>query len=158
MKVVFVCLGNICRSPAAEGVFIDLLEKKNLTGSYVVDSAGTGSWHIGELPDARMREHAKERGIDLKSRSRQFKAEDFDHFDHIIVMDKSNEQNVKAMTNLTENHAKVRQMASFAKNHSEEEVPDPYYGGAAGFEKVLDLVTDGCEELLRELEEKRTKS
>jgi protein-tyrosine phosphatase len=157
MKVVFVCLGNICRSPAAEGVFLDLLVKKNLTDHYVVDSAGTGSWHVGELPDARMREHAKKRGIDLKSRSRQFKPEDFDLFDYIVVMDKSNYQNVTALTKKDENIEKVVEMASYAKSHDENEVPDPYYGGDQGFEKVLDMVTEGCEELLSELEQKRNQ-
>lgn len=158
MKVVFVCLGNICRSPAAEGVFLDLLVKQNLTDHYVVDSAGTGSWHVGELADSRMREHAKRRGIELKSRSRQFKPEDFDHFDYIVVMDKSNYTNVVSLTKKQENIDKVIEMATLAKSHPETEVPDPYYGGDQGFENVLDIVTDGSVELLKMLEQKRTQA
>lgn len=148
MKVLFVCLGNICRSPAAEGVFLHLIQEKGLSNSFEVDSAGTSSVHSGERADPRMREHALKRGIELPSRARQFKREDFKHFDSIVVMDDSNYRNVVGLAENNTDIEKVIKMASFCPLSGESEVPDPYYGGAAGFEKVLDMVTEGSENLL----------
>jgi protein-tyrosine phosphatase len=149
MKVLFVCLGNICRSPAAEGVFLHLLQQKGLTDSFQVDSAGTSSFHNGERADERMREHALKRGIELPSRARQFVSKDFQRFDHIVVMDDSNFENCKKLVMHVEEIEKIIKMAAFCPESGENEVPDPYYGGAAGFEKVIDMVTEGCENLLK---------
>lgn len=149
MKVLFVCLGNICRSPAAEGVFIHLIAEKGISDEFEVDSAGTSSFHVGERADSRMREHASMRGIELPSRARQFIAQDFKDFDAIIVMDDSNYQNCVRLASNDEQKEKVIKMADFCPKSGESEVPDPYYGGAAGFEKVLDMVHEGCENLLK---------
>lgn len=157
MKVLFVCLGNICRSPAAEGVFLHLLKEKGLSEHFEVDSAGTSSFHVGERADPRMREHAKKRGIELPSRARQFVARDFDDFDAIVVMDESNYRNCLALAEEKEGQGvlkekikeKLLKMADFCPQSGLSEVPDPYYGGAAGFEKVLDMVQEGSENLLK---------
>tara|TARA_B100000927_G_C16245357_1_gene381217 strand:+ start:89 stop:562 length:474 start_codon:yes stop_codon:yes gene_type:complete len=139
-KILFVCLGNICRSPAAEGVFLDLISQKNLSHEFEVDSAGTGDWHIGELPDKRMREAASRRGVELTSRARQFKRTDFEKFDLIIVMDNSNFKNVFSMVSKEEHKAKLRKFTEFSSSSEYDIVPDPYFGGNEGFEEVLDLV------------------
>ena len=138
-KILFVCLGNICRSPAAEGVFLDLIIKKNLQAKFEVDSAGTGDWHIGELPDKRMRSAALSRGIELTSRARQFKKDDFDKFDLVIVMDDSNFKNVCSLASNELHKSKVRKFTDFSTS-GDGIVPDPYFGGDEGFEEVLDLV------------------
>lgn len=148
MKVLFVCLGNICRSPAAEGVFLHILEERGLSEHFIVDSAGTSSFHVGERADSRMREHALKRGIELPSRARQFVQEDFNNFDAIIVMDDSNYQNCLKLASSAEEKQKVLKMAEFCPESGLSEVPDPYYGGAQGFEQVLDMVQEGCENLL----------
>lgn len=156
-SVLFVCLGNICRSPAAEGVFLDLIAKKGLFDNYKVDSAGTSGHHQGELADARMRQTASARGLELLSRSRQFVAQDFKKFDYIIVMDDSNYQNVMNLDTHDEYVQKVIKLTDFCdQNYSEfDHVPDPYYGGEEGFELVLNLLDNGCLNLLNYLEEKR---
>jgi protein-tyrosine phosphatase len=151
MKVLFVCLGNICRSPAAEGVFLSLLEKSGQSESFQVDSAGTGNWHAGELPDARMREHALKRGISLESRARQFSVKDFEEFDYILVMDESNFQNVSKLDSSQSFVHKVHLMTDFCQKFDLSEVPDPYFGGAEGFEFVLDLVEDAGQGLLEKI-------
>ena len=138
-KILFVCLGNICRSPAAEGVFLDLIAKKNLQAEFVVDSAGTGDWHVGELPDRRMRLAALNRGVELTSRARQFKKVDFDKFDLVIVMDDSNFKNVYSMASTEIHKSKIKKFTDFSTS-SDDIVPDPYFGGDEGFEEVLDLV------------------
>ena len=142
VKVLFVCLGNICRSPAAEGVFLDLLEKKNLLSSFEIDSAGTGDWHIGDLPDKRMREAALERGIELTSRSRQIQKQDFVRFDHILVMDDSNFENVMKLTEKVDEQSKVKKFTDYQSDSKRTIVPDPYFGGKEGFYEVLDLVEE----------------
>lgn len=146
-KVLFVCLGNICRSPAAEGVFIHLVNEAGLSEHFRIDSAGTSSFHVGERADSRMLDHASRRGIDLPSRSRQFVKEDFQNFDYIIAMDRSNHRNILGVSNSSEDHKKVFMMSDFKIAREEIDVPDPYYGGAAGFEEVLDIVTDGSKGL-----------
>ncbi len=151
-KVLFVCLGNICRSPSAEGVFLAKLNELGLNEKYHVDSAGTGAWHVGNLADPRMRKHAAKRGYDLVSRARQVEEEDFDEFDIIIAMDGSNYRNLQ---NLSPNGtAELRMMTDFCSAYQSDEVPDPYYGGEDGFEHVLDLLEDACAGLLDYLESK----
>lgn len=127
---------------------IDLLTSEGLEGQVAVDSAGTSAYHAGELPDRRMRTHAQKRGLDLKSRSRQFLIDDFEDFDLIIVMDDSNYRNVMSLDVKKAYGQKVVKMADFCPNFPESEVPDPYYDGEEGFERVLDMVTEGCHELL----------
>ena len=148
IRVLFVCLGNICRSPAAEGVFLDLIRKRSLSGHFDIDSAGTSGHHDGERADSRMIKHALKRGIELQSRSRKLKPIDFKKFDYILVMDDSNYKNALLLTNDPDEIKKVKKMASFATSFFEQEVPDPYFGGAEGFEIVLDMLEEGCRNLL----------
>lgn len=152
-NVLFVCLGNICRSPAAEGVFKDLVEKKKLSHDIHIDSAGTCANHIGETADPRMQMAAKERGLSLTSRGRQFVAADFKKFDKIIVMDQSNFEDVLSLDHSGEYAHKVHKMTNFSsKKFSDfDNVPDPYYGGQEGFDLVLDLLQDSCQKLLDDL-------
>ena len=150
-RVLFVCLGNICRSPAAEGVFLDLLAKEDLSHAFEVDSAGTGSWHVGQRADSRMRAAAQRRGIELHSRARQIQPEDLESFDWIITMDDSNLQNVRALDPTGVSHERIVPLTGHCSRHSTGEVPDPYYGGDQGFEQVLDLLEDACEGLLMRL-------
>ena len=150
MKVCFVCLGNICRSPAAEGIFLHLLKEKALEEHFEVDSAGTSAFHRGEPADWRMQEAAKERGVHLPSRARPFQGEDLQKFDQIFVMDKSNLRNVLALADTDDQRKKVRLFGELADQHAEVEVPDPYYGGKAGFEKVLDMVHNASLSFLKE--------
>ena len=150
-RLLFVCLGNICRSPAADGVMRDVVEKAGLSARIEIDSAGTEGWHSGKLPDQRMRQVASTRGITLDHRARQFKAVDLERFDLILAMDRDNERNIRALDRENRHAAKIRLFCDFCTDHSEREVPDPYYGGPEGFEHVLDLIEDGCEGLLREV-------
>jgi protein-tyrosine phosphatase len=150
-RLLFVCLGNICRSPAADGVMRDVVEKAGLSARIEIDSAGTEGWHSGKLPDQRMRQAASTRGITLDHRARQFKAVDLERFDLILAMDRDNERNIRALDRENRHAAKIRLFCDFCTDHSEREVPDPYYGGPEGFEHVLDLIEDGCEGLLREV-------
>ncbi len=153
MKVLFVCLGNICRSPAAEGVFLHLLEERNLADQFVVDSAGTGGWHVGNPADRRMQAAANRRGIQLPSRARQISLDDLHDFDLILTMDSDNLAAVQGLAREAGNRSKanIQSILSYATRFSETEVPDPYYGGDAGFEHVLDLLEDACCNLLNEL-------
>ena len=152
-KILFVCLGNICRSPAAEGIFSQKIKERDLENFFVVDSAGTGSWHVGNLPDRRMRETALSRGIKLTSRSRQIEEKDLYEFDHILVMDKDNLNAVKSLIkdDMHTMNSKINLILSYSKKSQLDEVPDPYYGGQNGFEKVLDLLNDAIEELIDSL-------
>ncbi|XP_031499943.1 uncharacterized protein LOC116264099 [Nymphaea colorata] len=154
--VLFVCLGNICRSPAGEGVFRDVVKKRGLESKFNIDSAGTINYHEGNLADPRMRSAARTRGIEITSISRPIRPSDFKDFDLILAMDKQNREDIldafdrwKARDSLPADAAtKVKLMCSYCKRHKETEVPDPYYGGPQGFEKVLDLLEDACESLL----------
>ena len=152
-KILFVCLGNICRSPAAEGVFKQKIKDRDLEKLFVVDSAGTGGWHVGNLADPRMRETALSRGIELTSRSRQIEENDLYEFDQILVMDKDNLDAVKSLTKDRNNpvNSKIKLILTYAKNSQLEEVPDPYYGGKNGFDKVLDLLDDAMDGLIDSL-------
>ena len=147
-KILFVCLGNICRSPAAEGVMKSLAKGLPIE----IQSAGTAGYHIGELPDARMRSHAGKRGYDLISHARQFDpAVDFEKFDRIIAMDGSNLRDLKAMDRNKIFHHKLSLMTDYSQKMDVNEVPDPYYGGPDGFEHVLDILEDACKGLLLQL-------
>ncbi|KAJ3681570.1 hypothetical protein LUZ60_016059 [Juncus effusus] len=155
-SVLFVCLGNICRSPAAEAVFRNLVEKRGLESQFLIDSAGTIGYHEGDKADSRMIATSKRRGIEVTSISRPIKPSDFRDFDLILAMDRQNKEDIlsayerwKFKEPLPEDAPyKVKLMCSYCKKHSESEVPDPYYGGPQGFEKVLDLLEDACESLL----------
>ncbi|WP_320673839.1 low molecular weight protein-tyrosine-phosphatase [Prochlorococcus sp. MIT 1341] len=150
-KILFVCLGNICRSPAAEGVFLHLLKLKKLSREFEVDSAGTGGWHVGSLPDRRMQKAANNRGIELPSLARKINKNDLINFDLILTMDNENLCSVKALASELDcpPKAKIIPILSFGSNPNLTEVPDPYYGGDMGFERVLDLLEDACDGLLK---------
>ena len=146
VAVLFVCLGNICRSPTAEGVFRKLVEAQGLADRIQIDSAGTSDWHIGQPPDRRAIEAARVRGIDLRGlRGRQASAADFEQFDYIIAMDHENYANLAYLAGPDQQH-KLHLLLDFAKDVSEVEVPDPYYGG--GFPQVFDLIENASRGLL----------
>ena len=151
-KVLFVCLGNICRSPTGEGVFSGLVKDKGLESKYHIDSAGTNGYHNGEQADQRMQKHASIRGLSLDSISRQVTEEDFEVFDIIIAMDDSNVKDLKEFNPSGKEHYKIRKMTDFAQEMDFKIVPDPYFGGGEGFELVLDIVEDSCKGLLEYLE------
>jgi protein-tyrosine phosphatase len=157
-RVLFVCLGNICRSPAAEGVFLHLLEREGVEQHFEVDSAGTGGWHVGSPADRRMRAAAARRGIELPSRARQIEAGDLHHFDHVLTMDADNLAAVGRLARQTEGRARITALTSHCRRRPAADVPDPYYGGADGFEHVLDLLEDACAGLLASLIEERRRS
>ncbi len=145
-KVLFVCLGNICRSPLAEGIMLHLNEKYDL--KWTIDSAGTSNYHIGDAPDRRTIANARSNGVDLTPlRARQFRAEDYRHFDRIFVMDKSNLANVLMLAETEEDKQKVDLLLNVSFPNEHREVPDPYYGGEEGFEHVFRLVWEACEKL-----------
>ena len=154
IKILFVCLGNICRSPSAQTIMQKFVDEKGLRDKYEIDSAGIIGFHSGELADGRMREHAARRGYNITHRSRQINTKyDFDHFDLIIGMD---DRNIVDLQNSTEESAqlkKIKKMTSYNRVFKESIIPDPYYGGYEGFEYVLDLLEDACKGLLAELEE-----
>jgi protein-tyrosine phosphatase len=148
-KILFVCLGNICRSPSAEAVFRGLVKNAGLEDRFEIDSAGTSAWHAGEPADKRMQKHAQKRDYNLTSISRKFDPEaDFDHFDMVIGMDDENFETLKSMARNRDDLHKISKMTDFRKEWNYTEVPDPYYGGDEGFELVLDLLEDSCEGLL----------
>lgn len=150
-RVLFICLGNICRSPAAGAVFRDRVERAGLESKFEIDSAGILDVHRGHPADARMRAHARARGYDLRSVSRPVAPEDFDRFDLLIGMDDQNLNDLKAMLPDAAHAAKLSLLLEHAPELGVREVPDPYYGGAAGFEHVLDLVEVACDRLLERL-------
>ena len=152
-KILFVCLGNICRSPAAEGIFKQKIKDRDLEKLFVVDSAGTGGWHVGNLADPRMRETALSRGIELTSRSRKIEESDLYEFDHILVMDNDNLDAVRSLIKDYKNpvNSKIKLILSYSKNSQLNEVPDPYYGGQKGFDKVIDLLDDAMDGLIESL-------
>ena len=151
MNLLFVCLGNICRSPAAEAVFKHKLEEKKLSQYFYVDSAGTYGGHSGELADNRMRFAASKRGITLTHRSRKITSSDFEKFDLIVVMDDYNYDDVCYLAPTIEDKNKVCKMADFLKKSDFTYIPDPYYEGAEGFELVLNLLEESCETLIEQL-------
>jgi protein-tyrosine phosphatase len=144
-------MGNICRSPTAHGVFQHLVNTRNLQDQIFIDSAGTHAYHIGEKPDARSQATARSRGIDLSyQRARKVETADFDAFDYVLAMDRSNYENLKAISDASQQE-KLHLFMSFADNWKETEVPDPYYGGSQGFERVFDMVEAASEGLLAEI-------
>jgi protein-tyrosine phosphatase len=148
-KVLFVCLGNICRSPVAEGIMLHLVEEKKLQKSWQIDSAGTAGYHIGEAPDHRTVKNAKKNGVDLsKLRARKFSVSDFDEFDAIYVMDESNYENVIALSKNPEHHKKVDYLLNVTHSGKNLPVPDPYYGSEKNFEEVFQLVYAACVKLI----------
>ena len=152
VRVLFVCMGNICRSPLAQGVFEDVLRREGLEGEVSVDSAGTGAWHVGSSPDERALSAASLRGVDISSqRARRIKPEDCRNFDYVLTMD---EENYRAVAGLCRGSAVVRPFLDFATDSLETAVPDPYYGGPDGFEHVLDLVEEASEGLLEDIRER----
>lgn len=150
-RVLFVCLGNICRSPAAEGIFKDMVAKENLGNKIFVDSAGTAGYHQGELPDPRMRSHGARRGYKFNSLSRKFRSSDFDEYDIIVAMDDNNYRDILHLSPDLESDKKVYRMADFLQHLEADHIPDPYYSGADGFELVLDLLEDSCRGLLEKI-------
>ena len=151
MKILFVCLGNICRSSSAEEVMRTFVKREGLEEMIEVDSAGILSYHQGELPDSRMRMHAYHRGYELIHRSRPVCTEDFFKFDMIIGMDDRNIQDLKERAPSPEAEKKIYRMTDYCRTKLVDYVPDPYYGGASGFENVLDILEDACEGLLEEI-------
>ncbi len=150
VSVLFVCMGNICRSPTAEAVFRHYVENAGLTEFIQTDSAGTHDYHIGDLPDARTRRAAQQRGYDMSGlRGRQVEPDDFLRYDYVLAMDQANLAILQEIA--PANSAPARLFLEFARHHKEREVPDPYFGGADGFERVLDMVEDGAQGLLQHI-------
>lgn len=147
-RVLFVCMGNICRSPAAEGVFRRKVQEAGLNMRIETDSAGTGGWHAGNPPDDRMTRAAARRGYELTGLARQVMASDFRQFDLVLIMDQQNRRDIRPFLPEGPDRDKLRMFCEFCTRFGDDEVPDPYYGGASGFDHVLDLLEDGCDNLL----------
>ncbi len=149
ISVLFVCLGNICRSPLAEGVFRHILDERGLSDRFRVDSAGTGSWHVGESPDHRATRSAATHGVTLTGHARQIQPEDFHRFDHIVAMDQSNLSHLQRYLEGVGGEVALSLLREVdPQGGPEAEVPDPYYGGPNGFEEVYDMVDRSCREFL----------
>jgi protein-tyrosine phosphatase len=151
-KLLFVCLGNICRSPSAEGIMNHLIKQHGLEDQIICDSAGTSSYHIGSPPDRRMTAAALRQGIRLEGQARQFQKSDFEEFDLILAMDKENYENILRLDRTGQYAHKVKLMCDFCTEHKDREVPDPYYGGESGFTYVIDLLLDACKGLLKDIQ------
>lgn len=147
-QLLFVCLGNICRSPAAENIMNHLIAEAGLESQITCDSAGTSSYHIGSPPDRRMSATLKKRGLPVQGHARQFQRQDFETFDQILAMDEENYRHILSLDRSGQYHHKVTLMCDYACCHTHREVPDPYYGGDQGFEEVADLLLDACGGLL----------
>jgi protein-tyrosine phosphatase len=148
-EISFVCLGNICRSPLAQGVFQDLVNREKLDQKIFISSAGTGNWHIGNLPDERMRQTAQSKGIKLESRAQQFQSKDFNRFNLVLAMDHSNLVRLSEIAPSTLQKNKLMLFRSFdPESNEDQDVPDPYYGGTKGFEEVYSMVKRTCPPLL----------
>ena len=155
VKIIFVCMGNICRSPMAEGVFQHLLDSAGLTEAIYVDSAGTHSYHIGAPPDTRSQATALRRGVDLRRlRARQVIAADLAEFDYVLAMDRDNFAHLLQLCPTAELRGRIRLFLDFAPGLPEQEVPDPYYGGPTGFERVMDLIEEAAQGLLAEVRQR----
>lgn len=154
-KILFVCLGNICRSPAAEAIFEQMASEQGI--AVEVDSAGTSAWHAGEKADARMRKHATERGYTITSISRAFHRDDFELFDMIIAMDDQNFFNLRNEARSVEDEAKLYRMRDFFVEKEFDHIPDPYYGGSKGFDLVIDLLEDASQGLINQLKSAQIK-
>ncbi|MDG5766779.1 low molecular weight phosphotyrosine protein phosphatase [Balneolales bacterium ANBcel1] len=148
LKVCFVCLGNICRSPTAEGVFQHLVNREGLSRFFEIDSAGTGAYHVGEPANSKSRKVAEQYGVTLQSRARKFESSDYDYFDLVLAMDKENLRDLKGMDPARLHQQKLFLMRDFDPTPDNGEVPDPYYGGINGFEMVFEIVKRSSENLL----------
>ena len=149
MKILLVCLGNICRSPLAEGILRDMIQKHGLGWS--TDSAGTGDYHVGEQPDKRAMKTMHERGIDISDlRARHLRSSDFEEFDLLLAMDASNLRNMRAVAPNAELAAKAKLIMDYAPSHAQREVPDPYFGGDEGFVEVYEMLTVACTKLIND--------
>ena len=147
--MLFICLGNICRSPAAQAVMQAMVDERGLSDHFFIDSAGIGGWHIGDLPDKRMRVHARPRGYELTHRARKVRSVDFEDFDLIVGMDASNVDDLCNLAMTLDQQDKVVMMGDYIRQYPNyDHVPDPYYEGSEGFELVLDLLEDACDNLL----------
>lgn len=153
IKVLFVCMGNICRSPSGEAVMNKYITNAGLSSKIICDSAGTLAYHAGEPADSRMQSHANKRNYRLTSISRKITPSDFSEFDYLIGMDEDNMHDMKAMTKDEKQLSKIHQMVDYCAKDNPGYVPDPYYGGSAGFEQVLDLLEDACNGLLQQIQE-----
>ena len=153
-RILFVCMGNICRSPSGEAVMNKLVKRAGLQDKVECDSAGTIAYHEGDPADARMKRHALRRGYKLNSIARKFRFGDFKNFDYIIAMDMENYSDLTAMDRNQEYNHKIHLLTDFAQNGKYHEVPDPYYGGPEGFENVLDIVEESCKGLLEKIKSK----
>lgn len=151
IKVLFVCMGNICRSPSGEAVMNAYIKNEGLSDKIICDSAGTIAYHAGEPADSRMQQHANRRNYHLTSISRKINQPDFEEFDYIIAMDQDNLHDINKLATFTGHESKVSLMTDYCSNDNPGYVPDPYYGGAAGFEQVLDLLEDACGGLLNHI-------
>lgn len=152
-KVLFVCLGNICRSPIAEALFKKKVAERGLSQSFHIDSAGTANYHIGKMADERSRRNAKENNLEIDHRARQVLADDLENFDHIIAMDRSNYNNILRLSTSSKHRSKVVLMRSFADGPFDPaseaaDVPDPYYGGEEGFQEVYNILDECCDRFL----------
>ena len=158
-SILFVCLGNICRSPAAQAVMQRMVDERGLTDRFFIDSAGIGGWHIGDLPDKRMRVHARPRGYELTHRARKVQTDDFEDFDLIVGMDAANVDDLCHLAATPEQERKVVMMGDYIRQFPNYDyVPDPYYEGSEGFELVLDLLEDACDHLLNRIIEQNNIS
>ncbi len=154
INVLFVCMGNICRSPSGEAVMNKFIKRAGLENEIECDSAGTIAYHEGEQADARMKRHALNRGFRITSIARRFRNVDFENFDFIIAMDGDNYKDLHSFDQEKKYSNKIYLMTDFAKNGKYSEVPDPYYGGPEGFENVLDILEESCEGLLEEIKKR----
>ncbi len=153
-KLCFVCLGNICRSPTAEGIFRHLVAEKGLDSYFEIDSAGTSAYHEGEAANSKSRQTARSHGISLDSRARRFEYSDLEYFDLILAMDRENHSDILQLDSAGHHEGKVLLMREFDPDPGDKEVPDPYFGGMDGFERVFDVVHRSCVNLLDQLEER----
>lgn len=153
-RILFVCMGNICRSPAGEIIFRKLVADAGLPADFEIDSAGTIGSHQGEAPDSRMAEALGRRGYDVRGRARKIRREDLKDFDMIVTMDEDNLDGVRALDQEGRFREKIRPLVGFCREHQVPRVADPYYGGVRGFEHVIDVLEDGCAGILREVREK----
>ncbi|NLO70402.1 MAG: low molecular weight phosphotyrosine protein phosphatase [Porphyromonadaceae bacterium] len=150
-SVLFVCLGNICRSPMAQTVFEKIISEKGVDDKFIVDSAGLIDYHEGNKADSRMRAHAEKRGYEITHRSRPVRKSDFDKFDYIVAMDNQNIRGLNSIATTDEHRDKILRMTDYLQKQQADYVPDPYYGGPEGFELVIDLLEDACEGLFKEI-------